>query len=174
MKKLLPIVIFIALIGVGAYLFLNKGAQNTGDTTNTEATSQEATAPETFSGTLKEAVKLGIAMKCTYKVEGNEYESFIKGENYRGKIKSAEGKTGEVIIKDNCMWTWTDQEAQGIKTCFEATASESTDVWEQPQGAVGMGVNYTCLPAAVTDDSFIPPSGVKFMDIDALQKSLGN
>ena len=65
-------------------------------------------------------------MKCTYKVEGNEYESFIKGENYRGKIKTAEGKTGEVIMKNNCMWTWTVEEAQGIKTCFEESDTGDT------------------------------------------------
>ena len=92
MKKLLPIVVIVAVVGIGGYVLLNRGTSDTGNTT-TEVTSQDTSAPDTFSGTLKDAVELGIAMKCTYKVEGNEYESFIKGENYRGKIKTAEGKT---------------------------------------------------------------------------------
>ena len=113
-------------------------------------------------------------MKCTYTVEGNEYESYIKGENYRGKIKTAEGKTGEVIIKDNCMWTWSEEEVQGIKTCFEVSDPETPDVWEQPQGAVGTNMTYTCLPAAVTDAEFTPPSNIEFMDLDAMMEGLGN
>jgi hypothetical protein len=172
MKKLLPIVVVVAVVGVLGYVLLNQGTSDTSDTT-TEVASQDSSAPDAFSGTLKDAVKLGIAMKCTYKVEGNEYESFIKGENYRGKIKTAEGKTGEVIMKNNCMWTWTEGEVQGIKTCFEVSDSETADVWEQPQGAVGPDITYTCLPTAITDASFTPPSNVDFMDLDAMKEGFG-
>jgi len=172
MKKLLPIVVVVAVVGVGGYVLLNRGTSDTSNTI-TETTSQESSTPDTFSGTLKDAVKLGIAMKCTYKVDGNEYESFIKGENYRGKIKTAEGKTGEVIMKNNCMWTWTEEEAQGIKTCFEVSDPEAADIWEQPQGAVGPDITYICLPTAVTDASFTPPSNVDFMDLDAMKEGLG-
>jgi len=169
MKKILPFIFILIAIGVGAFIFMNRGA---GDT-SIGSTSPDSSTPDTFLGTLKDAVKLGVGMKCAYKVEGNEYESFIKGENYRGKIKTAEGKTGEVIIKNNCMWTWSEEEAQGIKTCFEESDSETTNIWEQPQGAVGSDITYTCLPTAVTDAKFIPPSNIDFMDIDAMKEGFG-
>jgi len=164
MKKILPIVLVLIVVGVGAFIFINRGPKGT----TGDIDSQNSPSSDTFSGALKDAVKLGIAMKCTYKVEGNEYESFIKGENYRGKIKTAEGKTGEIIIKNNCMWTWSEGEAQGMKICFEESDLEMTNIWEQPQGAFGPDIAYTCLPTVVTDAKFTLPSNVNFMDIDEM------
>lgn len=170
MKKILPIVlVLLVAIGIGVFVFLNRKPSGT----TGGVTSQSSPSSDTFSGALKDAVKLGIAMKCTYKVEGNEYEGFIKGKKYRGKIKTAEGKTGEVIIKDNCMWTWTEKETQGMKICFEETGPEATNLWEQPQGTVGPNINYTCLPAAITDAKFTPPANVNFMDLGAMNEGLG-
>ena len=170
MKKLLPIILVLVAVGIGAYILMGRGSSDT----SIDVTSPDSSTPDTFSGMLKDAVKLGVAMKCTYKVEGNEYESFIKGENYRGKIKTAEGKTGEIIIKDNCMWNWTEEEAQGIKICFEESDTETANVWEQPQGAAGPDITYTCLPTTVTDATFTPPSDIDFMDLDAMQEGFGN
>jgi len=164
MKKILPIIFVLTAVGIGAFIFMNRGTSET----SLDVVSPESSTPDTFLGTLKDAVKLGAAMKCTYKVEGNEYESFIKGENYRGKIKTAEGKTGEIIIKNNCMWTWSEGEAQGMKICFEESDLEMTNIWEQPQGAFGPDIAYTCLPTVVTDAKFTLPSNVNFMDIDEM------
>jgi hypothetical protein len=126
-------------------------------------------------GTLKEAVALGVGMKCTYEIEGNKYEGYIKGENYRGKIKTAEGKEGGVIMKGNCMWTWTEGESQGVKICYDETdvETEETDVWEQPQGTVGPDMTYTCVPAAVTDAQFTPPADVNFLDLESMMEGFG-
>ena len=170
MKKLLPIILILVAVGVVVFIFVNRGSSET----SVDVTPSDSSASDSFSGTLKDAVNLGIAMKCTYTVEGNEYESLIKGENYRGKIKTAEGKTGEVIMKNNCMWTWTEGEVQGMKTCFEESDPETTDMWEQPQGAVGTDITYTCLPTTVTDAEFTPPSDIDFMDLDAMMEGLGN
>ncbi|MFC1710306.1 hypothetical protein ACFL0F_01425 [Patescibacteria group bacterium] len=171
MKKLLPIVLVIAVISVGAYILMNRSSSNT----SMDVTPPDSSVSDSFTGSLMDAVKLGVAMKCTYTVEGNEYESYIKGKNYRGKIKTAEGKTGEVIIKDNCMWTWAEEEAQGIKTCFvEEPESDTGSIWEQPQGAIGPDMSYTCLPSTVTDAEFTPPSNIDFMDIDSMMEGFGN
>lgn len=171
MKKLLPIVIIVVLVsvGIGVFIFMNK---ETGDKPK-DTVSSNSQKSDTFSGMLKDAVKLGVAMKCTYKVEGGELESFVKGENYRGKIKTADGKVGEVIIKDNCMWTWTEEESQGIKTCFEEPDSQTASIWEQPQGTTGTDVSYTCIPTTIANDKFTPPSNVNFMDIDSMKEGFG-
>ena len=121
MNKLLPIALIVLAVGAVIYIFINRGSSNT----SVDVASPDSSTPDTFSGMLKDAVELGVVMKCTYEVEGNEYESFIKGENYRGKIKTTEGKTGEIIIKDNCMWTWSEEETQGIKICFEESVPET-------------------------------------------------
>ncbi len=176
MNKYLPVFIIAALVivGVGAYLVINRGTTDTSTgVTPSDTTTSQPSNSDTFIGSLKDAVSLGVAMKCTYQVEGSEYEGYIKGENYRGQIKTAEGKVGEVIIKDSCMWTWAEDETQGIKTCFEDSETEEADIWEQPQGSVSPGINYTCLPAAVTDNVFTPPTDIDFMDIDTMMEGFG-
>lgn len=118
-----------------------------------------------FSGTLKAAVAMGVPMKCSYSVDGAEYESYVKGEQFMGKI-SANGKVGSVIIKDSCMWSWSDEEVQGIKTCFEPVEGEDS-IWDSPDTSE-LDMNYTCRPAAIGDDKFDPPSNVNFVDLDAM------
>ena len=175
MKKLLPIVLVVALIviGGGAYLFMNQGKTTVPSGSGTPAS--KSAKSDTFMGTLKEAVALGVGMKCTYKVEGNEYEGYVKGENYKGTIKTAEGKEGGVIMKDNCMWTWTEGESQGVKFCYDETdvETEETDVWEQPQGTVGPDITYSCVPFAVTDAQFTPPADVNFLDMESMMEGFG-
>jgi len=118
-----------------------------------------------FSGTLKAAIAMGVPMKCSYAVEGVEYEGYIKGEQFMAKV-NANGKAGNVIIKDDCMWSWTDEEAQGIKTCFEPVEGEES-IWDSPDTSE-LDMNYTCRPAAITDDKFNPPSNIEFLDLDSL------
>lgn len=124
-----------------------------------------------FSGTLKAAIAMGVPMKCSYTVDGAEYEGYVKGEQYMGKV-SANGKVGNVIIKDNCMWSWSDEEAQGIKTCFEPAEGEDS-IWDSSDTS-DLSMNYTCRPAAIGDDKFSPPSNVNFMDLDAMMNGSMN
>jgi len=175
MKKLLPVVLILVVIGVGA-LLIGRSRGTTTTPSDSETVTTQSSQSDTFVGSLKEAVARGVGMKCTYQVEGNEYEGYIKGKNYRGKTKTTEGKEGGVIIKDNCMWIWAEDEDQGIKTCFEDTEAEtqSTDIWEQPQGTVGSDMEYTCVPFAVREAQFTPPAGVEFLDLESMMEGLGN
>jgi len=168
MKNILPIIVVLAILGVIAFAIMNRKESDTVETngTSTDLSSEESesSVPDTFTGTLMDAIKLGVGMKCTYEVEGNEYEGYIKGEQYKGKMKTTEGKEAEVIVKDNCMWTWAENETQGMKICFEESETESTNIWDQPQGAMGTDMNYKCLPAAITDAQFDPPSNIEFIN----------
>ncbi|MBU0572795.1 hypothetical protein KKH23_02330 [Patescibacteria group bacterium] len=161
-KQLIIIVLVIAAAG-GAWFFL-KGGNGTSVGDLTEKVSESSP----FSGSLKAAVALGVPMKCSYEVNGVEYSGIIKGKQYKGKVTMQDGKEGNVIMKDNCMYTWSDVDNQGIKTCFD---EEEYDMWEQPEGSAPIG--YTCLPAVVTDAEFNVPSGVNFMDLDAMMENSG-
>ena len=166
MKKFLPVVLVVIVIGVAAFFLMNKGS-NVTDVNETSTESEE----ETFSGSLMDAVKLGVAMKCTYEVEGSEYVGYVKGNNYRGKM-TTEGRTTEVIVKDNCMWSWSSDNAEGMKTCIEETEVESEEgtIWEQ--AGASNDVNYRCVPAAVTDAEFTPPTDIQFLDLDSMMEGL--
>ena len=68
-------------------------------------------------------------------------------------------KTTNVIMKDNCMYMWSDDTSQGSKMCFEEDMWESEDgQFEQPD------MEYICTPAVFGDDKFTPPSSIKFID----------
>ena len=83
-----------------------------------------------------------LSGKCTYQVDGNQYEGYIKGKNYRGKIES-EGKIGEVIMQDNCMWTWNTGETQGMKMCYELDEADSTLWGEVDENTEG--ISHGCV-----------------------------
>jgi hypothetical protein len=161
LKKFLPIILIVAVIGIGAYFYFgNKGTSLPGGSTTSDI----------FKGTLETAVQKGVPLKCEFKSDDNNYGTYwVKGESSYGEIIS-EGKTGYVIIKDNCMWSWTQGEAQGVKTCFEEFDYSSveapdygdldtpvaTDVSE-PEG------DYSCSPAVISDSKFEAPSDINFM-----------
>lgn len=144
----------------------------------TPAGPAQETSGGPFSGTLQAAVALGVPMKCTYTVEGMEVEGLIKGKQYRGKMKNQQGQMGEVIMKDNCMWTWGEaagQGVQGVKMCFDP--EEGKDIWDpeswdeaETEGAQPPDVEYRCNPAVVTDAQFQPPANIEFMDLDQMMQ----
>lgn len=170
MNKALPIIIVLAILGVGAYFFLGRG--ETAMPSDSVTVSQEETSVgESFTGSLKEAIALGVGMRCTYMFEGNEYEGVVKGENYRGEMVTADGKLSSVIVKDNCMWTWEQGGSQGMTFCTEEVQmddeyedSEGSSIWDQPESGSAPDVDYKCSPATVSDSEFTPPSDVEFFD----------
>ncbi|MGB6838684.1 MAG: hypothetical protein WBD86_01355 [Microgenomates group bacterium] len=161
--KPLIIVFLVIVIAGAAWFFINRG-----DGAGIGSLTQKYSESNPFSGGLKAAVELGVPMKCSYEVNGVEYSGVIKGRQYKGKVKMQDGKEGNVLMKENCMYTWSDLDSQGIKSCFE---EDDLSMWEQSGETTSEGaapVDYTCYPALVPDSEFNLPSGVNFVDIDAL------
>lgn len=151
MKKILPVIVILLIVGVGAYVFLTRGGANISQI------SQEA-----FSGSLKLAVEKGIPMKCSYKTDENSFGTgYIKGKNYAADV-TINGQKTKVLLIDNCMYTWNEsiKEAQGAKICFEPTGDKS--IWDQQDTS---GTNYNCSPTVVSDSIFKVPTDIKFMDV---------
>jgi len=165
MKKGLPIIVIVAVLAVGGWLFL-KSRQPAGPVEISPKA--PATQEKSFTGKLKDMVMRGVAMKCTWKQNNSSGEGFIKDKKYYGEIESG-GKKTYVIMKDNCMWSWNKSESQGVKFCFEPTET-GTDFWDVENAPQG---NYTCVPAVVSDAKFNPPSSVNFMDMDEMMQGLG-
>ena len=174
MKKFLPIII-VAVVVIGgaliAYLLLGKGglplpAMPGGVEKKAGESSEE------FVGQIKEVVARGVPMKCTYTQDNTTGTTYIKGKQMYGEIAQA-GKTGYVIVKDNCMWSWNQSESQGVKMCFEE------DFWEMPeenvqegQASVPTEAEYRCLPAMISDSQFNPPSGINFLDVGEIMQRI--
>lgn len=129
---------------------------------------------EAFRGTLMAAVKAGVPMKCTYRIGEMENEGWIQGKKYRGKMEQ-QGKVAEVIMVDNCMWSWSEEEGQGIKTCYESEEADETmwgdiDEADLPDSVEVPEVEYNCRPAVIGADKFTPPANIEFMDLDAMMQ----
>lgn len=138
---------------------------------------QEAKTKElpSFIEPLAEAIKSDGSMQCTWKQDKNNFgTTYIKGENYRNE-NTIEGKLNYLIYKNNCTYSWQENETEGMEFCFkeegisqmaevdelEKTEQEKlkleTQKWAQE-------FNYKCLAAEVADDLFVPPADVDFIN----------
>lgn len=163
MKKAIPIIIILVLVlGVGAWWFLGRGG---GGVTLPGGIEKEAgEEDESFTGKLKQAIALGVPMKCSYTQGDFTGTGFVQGRKYYGEV-SNQGRKGYVIMKDNCMWSWTEGQDQGVKTCFE------TDMWEEQEGQqvqVPIEAEYHCAPVVFPESKFDPPANINFLDMDQL------
>jgi len=167
MKKSLPIIIILVIIVAGliGWRFLGKGKITPGG--NEQA--QQQTQGESFTGKIKDAFMKNIPLKCTYKVDDNNFGvGWLKNKKYYGEI-TANGKLGYIILVDNCLWSWSKDETKGVKMCFEP--KEGEDIWADFEKEQKTGeVNYNCAPSVVNDSVFTPPSDVNFTDIDQMMQ----
>lgn len=181
MKKILPIIVIVLIVGgLGAYLVTRKETLPTdeGQTEEIEQMQEEQEAEEkTYSGTLEKIMGLGVSLKCTWS-QGEDYSgiSWVKGDKFYSEINS-QGQTSQVIFKDDCMWTWSDAQEQGVKMCFQPEEAEEmiSGEREPTEGGQTMpaDVDYNCQPAVFTDAKFNPPNDVQFMDLDEMMQGMG-
>jgi hypothetical protein len=165
-KSLLPIIVIIAALVIGGLFLSQRGKQEVSVPSEVGEEVPAEKEGEAFTGKLKELLGLGQALKCTWQHEGSSGTGYIKANQYYGEIIS-EGGEGYVIIKNNCMWTWSKEEKQGVKMCFEPEKGEEGDLLDtegSPQG------DFTCVPAIVSDAQFNPPTDISFIDIDQMLK----
>jgi hypothetical protein len=157
MKKLLPLTLGLAALLLGGCNLL----QQTG--VAIPGTSKTYTVDS-----LKALIELGIPLKCSYSINNTEYQGYVKGKQWRGKVttpdtETGEIKTGEIILKDKCMWTWEEGKNTGVRMCFDE------DMWDQPEPSPGqatttMDMEYRCSAAVIDDSLFTPPADINFMD----------
>lgn len=162
MNKLALFLIILALIGGGAW-YLTK--------------SKPITKTEEFSGTLAQAMKLGVPMKCDWQTSEGSGESYVKGEDMYVKTMT-DGKTGFMVKKGDCSYTWNEPERKGIKFCQEPTEVVETTEPVQPESGsfqaegVDWNVQYKCRPDIFSGNRFELPADVQFTDMAEMMKGM--
>lgn len=173
-KKYLPILTIIVVTIIFAGIILSKKGVTPPNPVSQTVEKVAEKTEETLKGSIKEMAEKGIPLKCTYKQGENEFEGLLKGKSWHGKMITKDGQVAEVILKDNCMWSWnpTDKIKQGAKICFEekesTTGEKTADVWDQSQ-VDNPDIQYTCLPAVVSDSDFEPPKDIQFIDLNQIK-----
>lgn len=133
-----------------------------------------------FTGGLREAMKLKMPMKCTFKEGQSETSTYVKGDRMYMETER-EGKKGYIISKDNCTYSWSEEEPnKGIKVCYnpdEMEGQEGESDYEVKSGGyqakgVDWEVNYKCSPSVFSDDKFNLPAEVKFLDTQEMMKGM--
>ncbi len=175
MKKIVIGLIAVILLGGIWYLAKNKGAV---PGTTPKGTSEQKN--EEFSGTLAQAMKLGVPMKCEWSSPEGSGESYVKGEDVFAKSQ-VQGKTGLMLKKGDCVYTWSEAERQGVKFCQAALPSpvaasaqpETTPEAENDQAqGVDWNVQYKCRPDIFSGDKFDLPNDVQFLDMESTFKNM--
>ena len=125
---------------------------------------------EEWKGSLQEMVAKNVSMRCDYNDgQGSGWTGYIKGKNYYAEGVT-NGKKGYVLMKDTCMWSWSDDEVQGVTMCWDKEDVEDS-MWENP-GQYG-GNEYNCVPTVIADSKFKVPEKISFMDMNQLQEMYG-
>ncbi|MBU2592222.1 MAG: hypothetical protein ABH867_01100 [Patescibacteria group bacterium] len=172
MKKFLPFIVItilvIAIIGA-AFIFSSKNStvqpESLSEEIEEETASRQEEQEESIVGSLKEALSVGRSMECTWKKDENNYGlSRLKNDRVYTEVV-AEGKKTHSIFADNCNYTWTEDESQGVKICIEPEKTEEGEVsqpeefsWETPD------ISYSCKEVVISDTIFDPPAGIEFIN----------
>ncbi|MCX6816640.1 MAG: hypothetical protein NTZ93_02165 [Candidatus Beckwithbacteria bacterium] len=156
MKKLL-------FLGLAALLLTGCLQKKTAVTTPEEKPSKV----EEFTGNLLKAMGSGLPIKCDWQKDTSQATAYIKGKQMFIETTHAE-RTGYIILKDNCFWTWNKGEPTGMKLCSEPAASD-----ENKFQGIDWSQEYNCGPAIFGDDKFVPPNEIKFTDLGEMMKGAG-
>jgi len=114
-----------------------------------------------FIGKIGDALKVGTAMKCTFSEEGVDATFYLKSGKLRGEMTSTtDDEKINYIMRDNCMYYWSESEEQGFKWCWE---EEDAVDWEK--NLAEMSEDYNCKSQTISDSMFSLPSGIEFMDM---------
>jgi len=170
MKKIIIVVVLLLLAG----LIYKKMPVN--ETVKPETKSEE------FSGTLAQAMKLGVPMKCEWQTSEGSGESYVKGKDMYLKTMM-QGKTGYMVKIGDCVHTWSEGQKQGVKFCQapEAITPEEADKpadWQPDSGSykaegVDWNVQYKCRPDIFSGNRFELPADVRFLDMAETLKGFG-
>lgn len=167
MKKVLPIVLVLAVVAVGAWYFLGRKSGG------------ESGQGETVANNLKDIVQKNVPTKCEWRQDdANHGTTWVKGQKIYSEFTS-QGKVGYLIFKDNCSWTW-DANGQGAKFCFEqvnyddllgGNESEAPGATEMVEEEAAPELK--CSPAVIADSKFEVPTDVKILDTQELLQQFG-
>ncbi len=181
MKKILPIIVILILLGIGGYFYLSSQGKTMKPTDN---------KGNVFTS-IKDALSKYLSLKCVYKdEEGVETTSYIKGGAVRvmmAKTTDAE-QPNNFIMKDKKMYMWNDINKTGF--VFEIDEPIGTPVptfkvekglepekqpgVDQQESVLAQIEKYkdACKTEVIADSMFTVPNNVQFQDMNSFQEQI--
>ncbi len=140
----------------------------------------DQTSPTTQGGeekvgvfsSLKEAASLGNSRKCTWKSLVDQSDSTVYMKDDKVYMEgTSEGVKSHTIVKNNCSWTWSDGESEGVTVCHDEELDsafqegiESLPL-EEISKQIEADTQMECTTAIINDSRFDPPSEIKFINL---------
>ena len=144
-----------------------------------------------FTGSMKDIMAMGGAMKCTWKDEdGSAGIAYIDGEKVNSKVMNMpvgpNGEIGEayVISDGEWMYMWSSLSPQGTKMKMDPEMMSEKEMPELPEGvempagddtdvaAMDVKMNYECDKWSSDGAMFVPPTDVTFTDMNAMMQQM--
>lgn len=163
MKKFLPIILVLALLGGAGYFLMGKKTAPANQARPTPSP-QEKTGGAINS--IKDAMMGMQPIECVYADEnGNQITARVKGENIKvsGYAASETGTKGNALIKGNTMYIWEEGTASGMMLTYDketAAGQEGNKKDEMVQNLDKYKDN--CKSGGFSDSVFEVPGDVKF------------
>ena len=166
MKKILPVLVVLFLLGIGGYFFMSsKGAKTS----------------NVFES-IQDALSKSLSLKCVYKDEkGVQTTTYIKGGAVRVNMEGIKDneQPGSIILKDKKMYMWNEVSKTGFTyTITEPVVTPGTDklptVDNKDASVLAEIEKYkdSCKTEVIADSFFVPPADVKFQDMSAFTENL--
>lgn len=182
MKKILPVLAILLILGVGGYFYMSSKGTLPKAPIGTETNS---TNSNVFTS-VKDALSKSMSLKCTYKDEkGVETISYIKGGSVRVVVTETgeEEQYGNILMKDKKMYMWSDKTKQGFTLVIkepenispvQKTNNEDVQKNQDQESVLAQIEKYkdACKVETISDSYFTVPTDVKFQDMDAFQKQM--
>lgn len=177
MKKALPIIIILLVLGTGAY-YLNSKKQ-------LQLPQTQKQKGEGMVGSIQDALSKSLSLKCEYPdEEGNKTTTYIKAGAIRADAYASvngQRRNTHMIMKDEKLYTWDDEKKEGMMMSLKSvqntqvqpqTGTQNTQSKEDVVGDLEKYKDY-CKSATVSDSLFTPPSDIKFTDLEKEMKKSG-
>jgi len=107
MKKIVPVLLILLLLGVGGYFLMNSRGSVP---KNNIGTSNKNSDSNVFTS-IEDALSKSMSLKCVYKDEkGVETTTYIKGGSVRVSMVSTDDKEqpNSIVMKDKKMYMWNE------------------------------------------------------------------
>ena len=117
---------------------------------------------------LAEAVSSGLGYACTYKVNGGQVVTYVKGESYKTTV-DAEGVMMTTISDGEKVYTWQEGQSQGYLINYD-DVEEMQPEDDQPNYAdmkemSDAALNVECRRKMISESQFNPPADINFVDL---------
>lgn len=170
MKTILGVLAVVVVLGAG-WMFFSSSSPQGSDAPG----ENNASEPESFTGTLAELASRGGTFRCTVsqesEVASTEGVVFVDGSRVRGDFTSTVAAAGglsvetHLVVKDGFTYTWTPIAPNGFKARATEGSTAGGAALSGNYADVNQAYAYECAPWTVDESAFELPA-LTFIDVN--------